>query len=137
MPTWGWIMCVLALVAGIILTIQIANGGVEYRIDFQLDPDQETSYVLPLPDFRALRIIRIKGNAQWLDSRGDLEVGLLRPDGSQSTSFTLPSSSPKMTFTIVEEIHTQGSSGWQIRLFNPSTSQPATGTLRISPSGLR
>lgn len=138
MPTWGWIMCVVALIAGIVIVIRIANGGVEYVIDFQLDSGQEISYGLPpLPESPAVRLIRIKGNAQWLDSRSDVEVGLLRPDGSQSTSITLPSSSPRMTFTINEEVANQGSSGWQIRLFNTSTNQPATGTLRIRPSGLR
>jgi hypothetical protein len=134
MPTWAWIMCIVALIAGIVIVFRIVNGGVEYLINFQLDPDQEMSYGLPLPDSRT---VRIKGNARWLDSRGHLEVGLLRPDGSRSSSFALASSSPEITFTIDEEVRTQGSSGWQIRLFNHSTNKPAKGTLRISPSGLR
>jgi hypothetical protein len=134
-PTWGWITCsaVLAALVAIAFILILDKTG-EYEVKFQLNSGEEESFALPLPEGST---VRIAGNVQWLDSRGELEVELLRPDGSRSTSFVLPPTAPNITFSIDEVVDLRAPRDWQIKLLNTSPSHPAEGTLKIRPSSLK
>jgi hypothetical protein len=135
-PAWGWIVC-SAVLAAVVVTAFIlifVVGPTTYVVEFQLNTGDEESFALPLPEGSK---VRIAGNVQWRDSRGEVEVELQRPDGSRSTLFVLPPTAPNITFSIDEEVAPQGIEGWQIKLTNTSSSNSANGTLRISPSSLK
>jgi len=131
LPTWVWLICGVAVITAVVVGIVYAlRAGSDIGVaEFQLNPDQETRYLLPFPDSRT---VRIEGSAQRQGTGGGLEVDLLRPDGSRSVLFKLLPSAFNLTFTIDEEVGSLGPDGWELILLNTSNSEQARGILKIS-----
>ena len=135
-PTWVWLVCGAALVTVVVLAIIVVlTAGANTQVtQFDILPGEAKSYVLPFPDSR---VVRVEGSAQWQGSGGDLEMNLLRPDGTRAALLLLSPSALGLTFTIDEEVGGQGPEGWVLSLHNQSASDQARGTLRINSSAVR